>query len=129
MSESRARIQILLTGLLWSALAAISFVLHHTLRGWICAAIAGVLLVSAAAVPSLARGIHKVLAFLLVTAVHTLSLILLGLIYFLVIAPAGLFLRLTGSLQTTTRPDPSLPTYWIARPREPLSRERYHRTF
>ncbi|MBI4563350.1 MAG: hypothetical protein HY716_01480 [Planctomycetes bacterium] len=58
MSESRARIQILVTGILWSALAAVSFVLHHPLRGWICAAIAGVMLVSAAAVPPLARGLQ-----------------------------------------------------------------------
>jgi len=126
----KSRIQILVTGLLWSILSAVSFLyLHSPRRGWIFGALAFVFLASALFVPPAARALHGVLSWVAQAVVKAISLTLLGLIYYLVMTPLGAVLRWTGSLKTTKRADPALATYWIERPRQAPSPARYLRPF
>ena len=125
----KQRLQISITGSIWAALAAWSFYKDASIRGAVFAGIAAVFLGSALLFPRLADRIHRGLGAALNFAVNAVSLLLLTLIYFLVFAPLGLFLRATGKLHTTKRPDRSQATYWIPRQNEPVSEARYRRTF
>jgi hypothetical protein len=55
--------------------------------------------------------------------------ILLGGMFFLVLTPIGLLLRLTGRDLLNQRIDPAAPTYWIKRPRKPFDPDRARMQF
>lgn len=59
----------------------------------------------------------------------TVSHLLLAAIYFGVIMPIGLLLRLTGRDPMKKAWDKSATTYWIQRPTEPTDSRRYFRQF
>ncbi len=125
----RPRLQIFVTGMIWALLSAASFWYSHPRRGWILAGMAALFIVSALLVPPLARALQHALAFLVQALVTTVTWTLLGVTYYLLIAPMGLVLRLKGSLRTTRRADPALATYWVDRPPAPLDPSRYLRPF
>ena len=58
-----------------------------------------------------------------------LTWVLMGLVYYLLFLPVGLFLRATGRLRLEKRPDPSRATYWRPAQRRPDGLERYRRQF
>jgi hypothetical protein len=123
----RPRLQVGLLGLAWVLVAALGF------RRWpIQAAILGSLgamfLVCAILVPRAALGLQGVLKALAAGLILLLSWVLLGIVFFLVIVPAGWILRRFGALRTHRGPAKG-DTYWSDRPEEPLSVERYLRPF
>jgi len=127
----KPRLQIFVTGVIWSLLSAASFWYSHPRRGWILAGMAGLFILSALLVPPLARALHHALSFLVQALVTTVTWTLLSLTYFLLMAPLGLVLRWTGSLRTArgSHSDPALATYWVDRTPEPLVPSRYLRPF
>jgi hypothetical protein len=58
----------------------------------------------------------------------TVSLLLMGLVYFTLFVPVGLAFRLAGRDALRLRPGPGLSTYWVPRPDAPDVR-RYFRQF
>jgi hypothetical protein len=128
--KTKARLQITLTGLIWAGLSAACFLyFHYPTRGWIFGGLSALFLVSAAVLPPLAVGIHKVLSTLTHGLVTGISLLCLIVVFYLVLLPAGLVLRATRSLKTTRRPDPALQSYWTDRPKEELTAAQYLRPF
>jgi hypothetical protein len=129
-SPRKARLQLAITGALWGGLAFVCLrYWGHPVKGWIFAGLATSFLLIAAFVPKLAGRIHHALGWTLNAVVNAIGCALLALLYWFVLSPAGLLLRTAGILQTTKRPDPSRPTYWIPRPRDPITPERYRRAF
>jgi hypothetical protein len=59
----------------------------------------------------------------------TLTWLLMGLAYYLLFLPVGLFLRATGKLRLVKRPDPSRPSYWRPATRRPEGLDAYRRQF
>jgi hypothetical protein len=57
-----------------------------------------------------------------------LSRLSVALLYFAVLTPLGLLLRLLGRDPLRLRRDPATPTYWLPRPRRPRA-DSYLRTF
>jgi hypothetical protein len=123
----RPRLQVGLLGLAWGLVAVLGF------RRWpipsaILGSLGAVFLACSAFVPRAALGIHGALKALATAFILLLSWILLGIVFFLVIVPAGWVLRRFGALRTHRGP-PKSDTYWTDRPEEPLSVERYLRPF
>lgn len=128
--RTQARIQISITGLLWAGLSALSFLhFHSPRRGWIFGGLATLFLVSALLIPPLAHVLHKVLSTVARGLVTVVSVTVLSIVFYLVLLPLGLILRGTGGLKTTRGVDPSLASYWVDRPSEPLAPARYLRPF
>ncbi len=58
----------------------------------------------------------------------TVSIVLLSSIYFLVVSPIGIIMRMVGHDRCGRRPDPTATTYW--KPRQPpATATRYYRQF
>lgn len=126
----RPRIQVFVTGLIWSGLSALSFFYSHApRRGWIFAGLAGVFMLSALFLPPVARAIHKVLSTVALGVVSVVTWTLLALAFYLLLFPLGLFLRMTGSLRTARTLRESSPSYWVDRRPEPVVAARYLRPF
>lgn len=64
--------------------------------------------------PPVARPPYLLLLVLTAPLRWLLSHLLLGLVYFGLVTPVGLLLRLSGR-EVMGRPDASLPTYWVPR--------------
>lgn len=128
--SGRGRVQVLTTGLIWSALSILSFTYFHSAaRAWSFAFLAFLFIASALFVPRLAHVFHTVLSALVLGLVTLVTFILLGACFYLIFAPLGWVLRLKGSLRTTRHPDPALATYWTDRSPEPVVQARYLRPF
>ncbi len=126
----RARIQIFVTGVIWSSLSALSFLYFHSpRRGWVFAGLAAFFILSATLAPPVARAIHKILSTLVQALASGVTWTLLSIVYFLFLSPLGLVLRMTGSLKTARNADQVLESYWVDRPPEPLDPARYLRPF
>lgn len=96
-------------------------------RWWIAA---GVVLAVTRLVPPLFRFIYRLWVSLAVILGYFVSRILLTLIFFLVMLPTGLLMRLLGKDPMERKLDPGAPTYWIKR-EEPTdtSLKRYEKQF
>ena len=68
------------------------------------------------AVPALARPVYVVMMAVALPIGFVVSTILMTLIYFLVLTPTGLLLRLFGYDPMHRRPDRAANSYWIRRP-------------
>ncbi len=126
----RPRFQILLTGLIWAALAAWShFHSQAPVRAGVLAGLAGTFILSSLLLPGLAGAIHRGLSAVARLVVSLVTWTLLGAVYFLVLTPAGLALRAAGSLRTARSLRGRAESYWADRPPETLSPGRYLRPF
>lgn len=83
------------------------------------AGVAGVSLLAAGLLfPRLLRLLYPVwMAFALILGT-IMTAVLLSLVFYLVVTPIGLVLKMLGKDPMHRRPDPSLPSYWIARSEE-----------
>lgn len=127
MNRRHARIQLMVTGLLWAGLATWShFGSDKPTRTSIFIGMSALFLLSAILIPEF---LAHVLRSILLAVVNGVALTLLTLIYFFFITPIGLLLRLFGKTRTTFQPDPSLPSYWIRKPDVPIAPDRYRRSF
>ncbi|MBI5569497.1 MAG: hypothetical protein HY914_06080 [Desulfomonile tiedjei] len=90
----------------------------------------GVALAVSRLIPPLFRQIYKVWIAFSVILGYFVSRILLTLIFFLVVTPVGLVMRLTGRDPMDRKWDPAAPTYWKAKEQEQdPTVERYERQF
>jgi hypothetical protein len=96
-------------------------------RWWIAA---GVALPVSRLIPPLFRFIYRLWISLAVILGYFVSRILLTLIFFVVMLPTGLIMRLFGKDPMERKLDPDAPTYWIRR-EEPAdtSLKRYEKQF
>jgi len=94
-------------------------------RLWI-AAVAVPLL--GAAVPQLLRIVYLAMAYAAFPIGFVLSHLILALVYYLLITPIGLLMRLFGYDPMCRRFDPQRKTYWVEREQEEGT-ERYFRQF
>jgi hypothetical protein len=98
-------------------------------NGWIWI-VAGVALALCRLIPPLFRGIYRVWIQFSVVLGYFISRIILTLVFFLVITPTGLIMKLVGKDPMERKLDPLAPTYWQAKEQEPNpSIERYERQF
>jgi len=84
---------------------------------------AGVLTVAAGlARPGLVRPVYFALSFITMPIGAVVSIIVLGIVYYGVVTPIGVAMRLMGRDPMNRRPDPSADTYWIQRKETPDDR-------
>ena len=76
----------------------------------------------------LLRGAYVGLAYVTYPIGFVISHLLVGFVYYFVITPAGLLLRLFKGDPLKRAADPAATTYWVKRPEQP-SVERYFRQF
>ncbi|NNE71260.1 MAG: hypothetical protein HKN29_12970, partial [Rhodothermales bacterium] len=65
--------------------------------------------------PGILRGIYPVWMALALVLGTIMTTVLLTLVFYLIVTPIGLVLRLVGKDPMHRRPDASLTTYWITR--------------
>lgn len=81
-------------------------------------------------VPPLFRLIYKLWVGFSVILGYFVSRILMTIIFFTVITPTGLIMRMMGKDPMRRRLDPQAKTYWMAKPRETeISIEKYEKQF
>lgn len=76
------------------------------------------------AVPALRRPMYMGWMYLVFPIGFVVSLVLLALVYFVVLTPIALMLRLAGKDPLARKFEPGAPTYWADRPKPPSS-DRY----
>ena len=80
---------------------------------WVAAVVVGV---AGLLVPALARPVYIVMMAVALPIGMVVSSLLMTLIFFVVMTPIGLLLRLLGKDSMRLKFDPSATTYWIKRP-------------
>lgn len=92
--------------------------------------VAGVILALARLIRPLFHLIYRLWIGFSVTLGYFISRALLTFIFFVVILPTGLLMRLFGKDPMDRKIDPNAPTYWIQRePQEEQTIERYEKQF
>jgi len=79
------------------------------------------------AVPPRIRMIYLALSYLLMPVGAVVSLIVLALVYYIVVTPIGVVMRLAGRDPLMRRRDPDAETYWLRRKASTI--QRYFRQF
>jgi hypothetical protein len=80
---------------------------------WVAAVVVGVL---GLIVPAVARPVYIVMMALALPVGMVVSTVLMTLIFFVVITPIGVLMRLVGKDSMHKKFDPDATTYWIRRP-------------
>jgi hypothetical protein len=76
----------------------------------------------------LGRGLYRGWMFAALPIGWTISHVILGIVFYLVMTPIGLIMRVLGNDPMTRRPDPAAQTYWIAHQQQ-KDLKRYFRQF
>ena len=93
-------------------------------------ATAGVLLVAfGIAAPRLLRPVHLVWMALAVVLGYVMTRAILSLVFYLLITPIGLLMRLSGHDPMRRRLEPDAPSYWIPRKDTVPARERLEKYY
>jgi hypothetical protein len=101
----------------------------HSANGYIWM-VAGAVLCLTRLVPALFRVIHRLWIQFSVVLGFFVSRILLTIIFFLVITPTGIIMRIVGKDPMDRKLDPAADSYWIRRENEAdQSLERYEKQF
>ena len=112
--------------------AMIAWIAYRATGQWpipgICLGLAGLSIALGALAPSAMRPIWIVTMYVTFPIGFVISHILMAIVYYLVLTPAGLLLRLFKGDPLQRRADPAASTYWIRRPEQP-DPERYFRQF
>ncbi len=85
-------------------------------------AIGSVLVLGGLLIPAALRPVHKVWMSIAIVLGAIMSRVILSLVFYLVVTPIGLLMRLFGKDPITKKPDPSLETYWI--PKDPAESDK-----
>ncbi len=101
---------------------------HHSLNIPLLVA-AAFFLLSGILVPQVLKPVHKGWMALAQGLAWINTRIVLGVVYFLVFAPIGLFLRLMGNDILSEKFDRDAPSYWIKRQTSTLDKRRYEQMF
>ena len=94
---------------------AMRFVGHHPRRAFWMWALAATLLLFGLAAPRALKGIHRVWMGLAFVLGWFVSRIILGVIFFGIITPIGVVMKLAGKDVLREKMDRSATTYWIPR--------------
>jgi hypothetical protein len=124
---SQARRSALVVAVCFGLLSAWQIYRAHTMLAWIFGVSAVALLVCRM-IPVAAVAFHRGWMALAEALGYVNSRILLSLIYYLIIAPTALVLRLIGR-DPLDRRGARRSSYWVARPRVEPSRERFERAY
>ena len=124
----QARKSALSVGLVLLALAAFSLWRHHLLRAEILGGLGAFLLLLGILAPRWAVPFH--IAWMKFAAVlgYVNSRIILSMMYYGVMAPIGVIMRLAGR-DPLHRRRPASDSYWIPRPKTRQDREQFERLF
>lgn len=95
---------------------------------WIVACIAVIGGIAIFASRDLGRWIYRTWMFAALPIGWTFSHIILGVVFYLVITPIGLIMRLAGNNPMKPKPDPNASTYWIPHVQQTNSK-RYFKQF
>ncbi len=91
--------------------------------------IAVVLLITGMPLPRLYKHFHKVWIGFSLALGYFMSRLLLTLLFFLVITPISLIMRLAGKDPLNMKIDKTTPSYWIKKPPRALKAKDYERQF
>lgn len=81
------------------------------------------------AAPAVLRPVHKLWMGLAFVLGWFMSRLILSLVYYLVLTPIGLAMRVRGKDFLNKKIDREASTYWIKRPKPEMGKERYERLF
>ena len=113
-------------------LAMIAWITYRATGSWIvpsiCLGLAVLSLALGAMAPAAMRSIWIVTMYVTFPIGFVISHVLMAIVYYLVVTPAGLLLRLFKGDPLQRSADPAAKSYWIRRPDQPDS-ERYFRQF
>lgn len=84
--------------------------------------------VAGLAIPALIKPVFIGLMYVTMPIGLVVSYLLLGILYYLVITPIGLVMKLMGRDTMTRKLDPAAATYWVQRP-QITDNERYFRQY
>lgn len=101
---------------------------HPERAYWVWNACALFLLLGFAA-PAVLRPVHKLWMGLAFVLGWFMSRLILSLVYYLVLTPIGLAMRVRGKDFLNKKIDKEASTYWIKRPKPEMGKERYERLF
>jgi hypothetical protein len=132
INRDPSRRDLAVFGLAWlvffGALAAIALVRAHHASAVALAALALLVPLAGRISPALMRLVWLGMAYLSFPIGFVLSFVILALVYYLVLTPTGLLMRLAGRDPMARRFDPRAESYWSPRP-EPPDSARYFRQF
>ena len=95
---------------------------HRPIRAW-ALEIAAFFLASALVMPAVLAPLNQLWLRLGLVMHHVVNPMVMGALFYLVVTPFGLVLRMLGKGRAAgMRPDPSAATYWIDRRQQPRSR-------
>ncbi|MBN1466893.1 hypothetical protein JXA02_14160 [candidate division KSB1 bacterium] len=98
-------------------------------RAWWLAGIAVLLLGLALSYPSSLNPLHRLWMGLALVLGYFMSRILLTILFYFIITPIGLIMRLAGKDILNERIEPDRQSYWIVRPKTETSPDRYEKLF
>ncbi len=82
---------------------------------WWALALAGLFLLAALVRPALLAPLNRIWLRFGLLLHRVVNPIVMGFLFFLVVTPTGLLMRMTGKDPLRLRPDPEAKTYWIER--------------
>jgi hypothetical protein len=97
--------------------------------GFIFIAIGAVILLAGLVWPKSLAPLFKVWMTLALVLGFIMSHIILALVYYLVLSPIGLFMKILGKDPLTLRFDPKADSYWVRRKKKEWRRENYEKMF
>ena len=120
-------------GFLFAVVFALLGAMFWWCSGWHNAAMvvwysAAFILVAYVLVPTVRKPIYLIWSYALYPIGYVITLVLMGVVYYLVITPTGLLMRLFGRDPLTRKFKPEASSYWIRR-KEDASLDRYFRQF
>lgn len=119
-------------GLVFLAIMALltAYLLWKDSPAWPSTAIAGaIFLVLAVAIPEALRPLYVVWMAIGAVLAWVNTRIILGAVFYLVMTPIGLLMKLGGKDILGTRIDPDAATYWVAQPPDDRGARRYEQMF
>jgi ABC-type uncharacterized transport system permease subunit len=120
-------------GVLFAVFFSLLGALFWWQAGWQTAALvvwksAAFILVAYVLVPAVRKPIYLVWSYALYPIGYLITLVLMGVVYYLVITPTGLLMRLFGRDPLSRKFLPGAASYWIRR-KEDASLDRYFRQY
>jgi hypothetical protein len=114
--DHRRKFGLTVGGIL-SALALIFFLRHkHHILYWVCVTVGPTLLVAGLVAPVLLGPVERVWMTFARVLGWINARILLSVVFFVMVAPVSLLLRLFGRDPLARRRDPKSPSYWLPHP-------------
>lgn len=125
----RIKTQFIIAGIIWGILAILSFYKGYALRGMIFTILSCGFLLPPFLFPSVVGPLHKILEKFIHFGINSLVAFILAMLYFVIITPYAIILRLLGSVHIPKKFDKNLSTYWVGYKKVSHDKGRYRRVF